>query len=38
MKMCKVCKDVEATEAGSLCFMCWEEGNYLTAEALAEFV
>jgi hypothetical protein len=36
MKMCKFCKEREATE-GNKCFMCWEELNYLMAEAIKEF-
>jgi hypothetical protein len=36
MKLCKTCKDAEATE-GNQCFMCWEEGNYLVAEFMKEF-
>jgi hypothetical protein len=35
-KMCKFCKEREATE-GNKCFMCWEELNYLMAEAIKEF-
>ena len=36
MKLCKICKDAQATE-GNKCFMCWEELNYLMAEAIKEF-
>lgn len=36
MRMCKFCKEREATE-GNKCFMCWEEMNYLMAEAIKEF-
>ena len=36
MKLCKTCKDAEATE-NNQCFMCWEEGNYLVAEFMKEF-